>query len=211
MVDSRDDASRVHVDPSQCQDEIAPIIGRTLPATRTNQDLTPDRTKRGRSLRVRVGESSLSEPRESHHAQIQVLPGLVRRNTSDVRLLLRRSLERTGKAALNCGRSGLSYRSRRYHSDFSLGAPGGDQSGSGQPRWKHHSATCEYTLKVSELSAMNVAGFLRSKLRPTIPNPQVTVIVTPHNISTPLPPLLPPSPQHSPQYRDTPSPKCCVA
>jgi len=56
------------------------------------------------------------------------------------------------------------------------------------------------TLKVSGLSAMNVAGLLRSKLRPTIPNPQVTVTVTPHNLSTPLPPLLPPSPQHSPQF-----------
>jgi hypothetical protein len=67
------------------------------------------------------------------------------------------------------------------------------------------------TLKVSGLSAMNVAELLRSKLKPTIPNPQVTVIVTPRNISTPLPLLLLPSPQHSPQYRDTPSPKCCVA
>jgi len=38
MVDSSDDASRVPVDLPQCQDEIASVIGRTLPV-RTYREL----------------------------------------------------------------------------------------------------------------------------------------------------------------------------
>ena len=64
-----------------------------------------------------------------------------------------------------------------------------------------------HVLKVSGLSAMDLADLVSHKLERKIPNPQVTVTVV--GIGSPLPPL--PEPLH----RDLPSPQlrqgCCVA
>ncbi len=66
-------------------------------------------------------------------------------------------------------------------------------------------------VKVSGLSAMELAGLLREKLKDIIPDPQVTVAVSRHgtkSLATPLPlvplKLLPPV---SPDLKQ----KCCVA
>jgi hypothetical protein len=72
-----------------------------------------------------------------------------------------------------------------------------------------------HAVKASGLSVMDLAKLLRDKLRPLIPNPQVTVIVARigNHPLAPLPLQLLPL---SPQLRDTPSPEqllhdCCVA
>jgi protein involved in polysaccharide export with SLBB domain len=66
-------------------------------------------------------------------------------------------------------------------------------------------------VKVSGLSAMDLAGLLRAKLKDIIPNPQVTVIVSLHGtklLAAPAArPLLKPPPPVSPELKQ----RCCVA
>jgi hypothetical protein len=70
-----------------------------------------------------------------------------------------------------------------------------------------------HVVKVSCLSAMDLASLVRHKLERKIPNPQVTVTVV--GISNPLAPLSQPSRPPLPQHQDSPSPElrrdCCVA
>jgi polysaccharide export outer membrane protein len=70
-----------------------------------------------------------------------------------------------------------------------------------------------HVVKVSGLSAMDLASLVRHKLERKIPNPQVTVAVV--GISNPLAPLPQLSRPLLPQHRDSPSPElrqdCCVA
>jgi|SRR5271165_3933432 len=64
-----------------------------------------------------------------------------------------------------------------------------------------------HVVKVSGLSAMDLASLLRHKLERVIPNPQITVSIA---MTRPTP-----SPKPPPQLRDSPSPElrqdCCVA
>jgi protein involved in polysaccharide export with SLBB domain len=66
-------------------------------------------------------------------------------------------------------------------------------------------------VKVSGLSAMQLAGLIHDKLKDFIPNPQVTVIVTPLGPKSltppPLFPLLKGPPPVSPDLKQ----KCCLA
>ena len=66
-------------------------------------------------------------------------------------------------------------------------------------------------VKVSGLTAMQLAGLIRSKLEGLIPNPQVTVRVTLMHGTNPRPtpsmPVMPQTPPLSPELRQ----KCCVA
>lgn len=67
-------------------------------------------------------------------------------------------------------------------------------------------------VKVSGLTAMELAGLLREKLLDFLENPQVTVTVVPmHGTIAPKPlPAMPIVPKRAPQM-DTPPVKCCVA
>jgi hypothetical protein len=67
------------------------------------------------------------------------------------------------------------------------------------------------SLKVSGLSALELAGLIRDKLRDSIPDPRVTVTVIPHGMKFPTAPApsrpLKGSPPLSPDLKQ----KCCVA
>jgi hypothetical protein len=54
MAVSRNDARRVPVDLPKCQDEIASVIGRTLPVTRANQAVDLKIVKDGMALIERI-------------------------------------------------------------------------------------------------------------------------------------------------------------
>jgi polysaccharide biosynthesis/export protein len=66
-------------------------------------------------------------------------------------------------------------------------------------------------VKVSGLTAMQLAGLIRSKLEGLIPNPQVTITVTVTHGTNPRStgsmPVMPRTPPLSPELRQ----KCCVA
>jgi polysaccharide biosynthesis/export protein len=71
-------------------------------------------------------------------------------------------------------------------------------------------------MKVSGLTAMQLAGLLRQKLTSFLENPQVTVtVVRIHGTFVPTMPTIQPAmpilPQRAPQMRDMPPAKCCVA
>jgi hypothetical protein len=67
-------------------------------------------------------------------------------------------------------------------------------------------------VKVSGLSALQLAGLIREKLKDLIPNAQVTVTVSPRDTflaapPRPHPPIFPPTPPISPDLKQ----KCCAA